>query len=118
MTATAKVFMSGRSQAVRLPKEFRFDVDEVMIERVGEGLLLRAKSKAQLVREYFAQPSLVPADFLLDRDQGVIERDDPLGVLSGAFDSPVAPDAGVEPVALRADSAKPSTPKAATKRRK
>jgi hypothetical protein len=33
MAATAKVFMSGRSQAVRLPKEFRFDVDEVQIER-------------------------------------------------------------------------------------
>ena len=33
MSKTAKVFMSGRSQAVRLPKEFRFDTKEVWIRR-------------------------------------------------------------------------------------
>ena len=33
--ATAKVFWSGRSQAVRLPKEFRVDGDEVRIHRQG-----------------------------------------------------------------------------------
>jgi len=37
---TAKVFKHGNSQAVRLPKEFRFDEDEVMIKRSGEGVLL------------------------------------------------------------------------------
>jgi len=31
----AKIFKNGRSQAVRLPKEFRFDSDEVYIEKVG-----------------------------------------------------------------------------------
>lgn len=40
---TAKVFMSGRSQAVRLPKAFRFDTDEVTIERVGNAVVLRPK---------------------------------------------------------------------------
>ena len=39
--ATAKVFMSGRSQAVRLPKEYRFTCDEVEISKEGDGLLLR-----------------------------------------------------------------------------
>lgn len=39
-TETAKVFMSGRSQAVRLPKTFRFDVDEVAIRRVGDSVIL------------------------------------------------------------------------------
>lgn len=97
MTATAKVFMSGRSQAVRLPKEFRFDVDEVMIERVPEGILLRGKSKAQLMREYFAQPVMVPPDFLLDRDQGVIERDDPFGF----FSEPEGATEVLQPVAKR-----------------
>ena len=82
MTATAKVFMSGRSQAVRLPKEFRFDVDEVMIERVPEGLLLRSKSKLQRIEEFFARPSNFPDDFLADRAQGAFERSDPLGVLA------------------------------------
>jgi antitoxin VapB len=37
---TAKVFMSGRSQAVRLPKEYRFKDDEVLIKRVGDAVVL------------------------------------------------------------------------------
>lgn len=37
---TAKVFMSGRSQAVRLPKNYRFDVAEVSIRRVGDSVIL------------------------------------------------------------------------------
>jgi len=40
MSAVAKVFMSGRSQAVRLPKEFRLPGKEVRIRRVEGGLLL------------------------------------------------------------------------------
>jgi antitoxin VapB len=38
--ATAKVFWSGRSQAVRLPKEFRFEGSEVRIRRLGPAVLL------------------------------------------------------------------------------
>ena len=37
---TAKVFMNGRSQAVRLPKEFRFEGNEVAIRREGESVIL------------------------------------------------------------------------------
>ncbi|MGA9869217.1 MAG: type II toxin-antitoxin system VapB family antitoxin [Acetobacteraceae bacterium] len=37
---TAKVFWSGRSQAVRLPKEFRFETDEVHIRRHGQAVIL------------------------------------------------------------------------------
>lgn len=37
---TAKVFWSGRSQAVRLPKAFRFDADEVRIRRHGNAVIL------------------------------------------------------------------------------
>ncbi len=37
---TAKVFQTGRSQAVRLPKEFRFSGKEVVIRRFGNGVLL------------------------------------------------------------------------------
>ena len=36
----AKLFRNGRSQAVRLPREFRFEGDEVRIRKVGEGVLL------------------------------------------------------------------------------
>ena len=39
-TGTAKLFMHGRSQAVRLPKEFRMPGTEVRVRRVGQGVLL------------------------------------------------------------------------------
>lgn len=41
----AKVFMSGRSQAVRIPKEFRFDGTEVTIRRSGSSLVLTPAPK-------------------------------------------------------------------------
>ncbi len=37
---TAKVFWSGRSQAVRLPKAFRFETEEVRIRRHGQAVIL------------------------------------------------------------------------------
>lgn len=40
MPRTAKVFMTNRSQAVRLPKEFQFDSDEVFIRKEGEDVIL------------------------------------------------------------------------------
>ncbi len=43
--ATARVFKSGNSQAVRLPKQFRFRSREVEIFRRGEEIVLREKSK-------------------------------------------------------------------------
>ncbi|MGA2375321.1 MAG: type II toxin-antitoxin system VapB family antitoxin [Candidatus Sulfotelmatobacter sp.] len=39
-TDIAKLFQNGRSQAVRLPREFRFEGDLVRIRRVGQGVLL------------------------------------------------------------------------------
>ena len=39
-TATAKLFMHGRSQAVRLPKEFRLPGTEVRVSRIGNAVLL------------------------------------------------------------------------------
>ena len=40
MPRTAKVFMTNRSQAVRLPKEFQFSTDEVFIRKEGEEVIL------------------------------------------------------------------------------
>lgn len=40
---TAKIFENGRSQAVRLPKRFRFDVDEVVVQQLGDAVLLVPK---------------------------------------------------------------------------
>ena len=43
---TAKIFMNGQSQAVRLPKEFRFNGKEVYIKKVGNMVLLIPQDKA------------------------------------------------------------------------
>lgn len=43
MRQFAKVFRSGNSQAVRLPKDFRFDVEEVEVSREGDAVILRPR---------------------------------------------------------------------------
>ena len=55
--ATAKLFKSGGSQAVRLPKEFRFKGEEVTIERMGSAVILRPKSETlgDVIREMQAK---------------------------------------------------------------
>ena len=45
-TKTAKIFRSGNSQAVRIPKEFQLEGTEVEIMRRGETLILRPKRKS------------------------------------------------------------------------
>jgi antitoxin VapB len=64
---TAKLFKNGDSQAVRLPKEFRFDGTEVLIQRIGEAVVLlpRAKSWETLIGSL---PKFSP-DFMNKRDQ-------------------------------------------------
>lgn len=63
--AKARVFKSGNSQAVRLPKEFRFEVDEVDILRRGSEVVLRAP-KGSLSRAFSAMASM-PKDFMSGR---------------------------------------------------
>ncbi|MBM3934367.1 MAG: antitoxin [SAR202 cluster bacterium] len=57
----AKVFMSGRSQAVRLPKEYRMPGDEVYVEKVGDQLILSPKVKT--LEDLFAGLPLLTDDF-------------------------------------------------------
>lgn len=48
---TAKLFLNGRSQAVRLPKAFRFEgVTEVLIERDGDAVILRPPKRPSIER--------------------------------------------------------------------
>ena len=58
---TAKVFWSGRSQAVRLPKEFRFDATEVRIRRHGSAVILEPIADDWAWLDALAGP--VDADF-------------------------------------------------------
>lgn len=52
MSTAAKLFMSGRSQAVRLPKALRFEGEEVIVKRFGNGvLLLPAEAPWHAIRE-------------------------------------------------------------------
>lgn len=73
-TQTAKIFMNGRSQAVRLPKEYRFDTEEVFITRQGEDIILSAKEPSW--NEFFDSESAFTDDYLQDRlDESSQERD-------------------------------------------
>lgn len=79
MTDTAKIFMTGRSQAVRLPMEFRFDCREVYIRRdpvTGDVVLSRRPDSWESLFALDAMTA-VPADFLneADREQGTHARD-------------------------------------------
>jgi antitoxin VapB len=64
---TAKIFTSGRSQAVRLPKEYRFDEDEVFIRRLGSYVVLIPKSDPW--SDAIAATDLFTEDFMAGRSQ-------------------------------------------------
>lgn len=69
---TAKIFSTGRSQAVRLPKQYRFDTDEVCIARLGELVILCPKGKEWEVFEEGL--GLFTDDFMADREQPEAEQ--------------------------------------------
>ena len=61
---TTRVFTNGRSQAVRIPRQYRFDVDEVYINKVGDVLMLTPK--ASLAAAFDAGAAALTDDFLAD----------------------------------------------------
>ena len=72
MIKEARLFMNGQSQAVRLPKEFRFTGDSVYINRVGSSVVLVAKDDPWSGMR--AACSKFSADFMADRAQGDFEQ--------------------------------------------
>lgn len=63
---TAKLFPNGQSQAVRLPKEYRFEGDRVYIQRVGEAVVLLPYHRGwQVLFDSLGQFS---ADFAVETD--------------------------------------------------
>jgi antitoxin VapB len=59
-TGTAKIFMHGRSQAVRLPKAFRLPGKEVRVRRIGRGIMLEpiedeVEHRREHIRAIFAE---------------------------------------------------------------
>ena len=61
---TTKVFMNGRSQAVRIPADFRFEEEEVFVNRIGSTLMLTPKSA--LVASLRQGAALIDSDFMED----------------------------------------------------
>jgi antitoxin VapB len=57
----AKVFQNGRSQAIRLPKEFRVDSDEVYLKKTPEGFLVIARDPWDV---FFEGVEEMPDDFM------------------------------------------------------
>jgi antitoxin VapB len=84
MGLTAKIFMNGRSQAIRLPAAFRFEEKEVFIRRdPNTGDLILSRRPENWDSFFLALDSAdIPADFLSpeDRNQGSQDRDPFAGV--------------------------------------
>jgi antitoxin VapB len=76
VTTRAKVFWSGRSQAIRLPKEYRFATDTVLIHRRGQTIILEPSNEwpAGWVESFAG----VPGDFARP-PQGAVDRRAKLG---------------------------------------
>ena len=67
---TAKIFENGRSQAVRLPKKFRFNTDEVIVQQLGDAVILVPKES--LWQTFMAGLDGFTSDVFADgRGQGV-----------------------------------------------
>ena len=72
---TAKIFMNGNSQAVRLPQEFRFEGKEVYIRKEGDEVILSPKPLSW--RDFFASSLVATPDFMESRDDELPqERED------------------------------------------
>jgi antitoxin VapB len=73
----AKLFQTGGSQAVRLPKAFRLPGDEVVVRRVGEAIVLEPLRSGPGWSEELVRFLRSPAEHLVDREQPAAhERDD------------------------------------------
>ena len=70
---TAKVFENGRSQAVRLPKECRFDTDEVAVNRIGDIVLLMPKTNKW--SSFMQAIDMFSDDFMQDGRDGRLEQE-------------------------------------------
>jgi antitoxin VapB len=62
MDRTVRIFLYNRSQVVRLPKDFQFDVDEVFIRKQGSDVVLSPRPPNW--NAYLAGGPVAPADFM------------------------------------------------------
>jgi antitoxin VapB len=69
---TAKIFRIGKSQAVRIPKEFRLDGTEVYIKKIGRQLILMPKDDPW--EPFFSSLHRFTPDFMAEREQPTAEK--------------------------------------------
>jgi antitoxin VapB len=67
MPRTAKVFMTNRSQAVRLPKEYQFSTDEVFIRKEGDEVILSPRPRDW--KAYFESAPVASDSFMADVEE-------------------------------------------------
>ena len=72
---TAKVFMNGRSQAVRIPKKYRFDTSEVQIQKKGNKIILSPIDRKKLLEKFLSGPTFPEFEIPRDDAQTIQERD-------------------------------------------
>jgi len=71
----ASIFLSGHSQAVRLPRAFRLRGKKVRIQKIGENLLL-SPIQEKTWDDFFTSPARASSDFMdFDRSEAPQERD-------------------------------------------
>ena len=70
----AKIFMNGQSQAVRLPKEFRFNEDEVSVQKYGDGILILPIAKS--LSAFRSSIKKFSDDFMNERNQPEMQKRD------------------------------------------
>jgi antitoxin VapB len=73
---TAKIFVNGRSQAVRLPKEYRFDESDVFIKKINDIVILIPRDKVW--KTFRSSLSKFSDDLLLERDNEIPQERDTL----------------------------------------
>ena len=70
---TTKPFMSGRSQAIRIPKEYRLENTELVINQIGDSLVITPSNSLQ--QAFFSGIAMLPDDFLSEGRPKEVENE-------------------------------------------
>ena len=72
---TAKIFQNGRSQAVRLPKEYRFEGSEVIAHKIGDVVMLLPSAQKDSWSTLLASLEMFSDDFMEDGRDDVCQQE-------------------------------------------
>ena len=75
LTRRVTVFRNGRNQAIRIPRDFEFQADEVILEKEGDRLIVQPVNREPSLFEVLAALEPLTEEFP-DVDQGVLKLDE------------------------------------------